>query len=239
MLNISGLVKRFGDFTAVDGLNLAIGEGVFYGFLGPNGAGKTTTIKMITGLFSPSAGEITVGGYDIQKAPMMAKAITGYVPDQPFLYEKLTGREFLQFNAGLYRIDRRTVSGRIAELSEILEIGSWIDRRTEHYSQGMRQRIAITAALLQEPKLLVIDEPMVGLDPRSTHIVKLLLKKKSQDGMTVFMSTHSLPIVEELCDAIGIIKSGRLVFDGSVAEFGRFKSKVDGKFESAFLELTK
>lgn len=239
MINIANLTKKFGDFMAVNGLSMEIKPGEFYGFLGPNGAGKTTTIKMMTGLFAPTSGAITIGNFDIQKDPLNAKMLIGYIPDQPFLYEKLTGREFLYFIAGLYKLNHATTTDRIAELTDTFEIGSWIDRRTEHYSQGMRQRIAIIAALLHHPKVLIIDEPMIGLDPRSAHIVKQVLKQKSLAGTAIFMSTHSLPVVEELCDRIGIIKNGRLAFEGSLNAFEVFKTKYNGKFESAFLEITK
>src|ERR1043166_4367544 len=164
MIKLVQLIKKFGAFTAVDGLNVEIAAGEFYGFLGPNGAGKTTTIKMMTGLFSPSAGSIVINGHDLKHDPIHAKLSTGYVPDQPFLYEKLTGREFLYFSAGLYNVQHGAATQRIKELAELFEIGSWIDRRTENYSQGMRQRIVICAALLHNPKVLIIDEPMVGLD---------------------------------------------------------------------------
>lgn len=239
MIKISNLTKKFGEFVAVDDLSMEINSGEFYGFLGPNGAGKTTTIKMMTGLFAPTTGAITIGNFDVQKEPLRAKLLIGYIPDQPFLYEKLTGREFLYFIAGLYKLNHATTTGRIAELTDMFEIGSWIDRRSEHYSQGMRQRIVIVAALLHRPKVLIIDEPMIGLDPRSAHIVKQVLKRESLSGTAIFMSTHSLPMVEELCDRIGIIKNGRLAFEGSLGAFDQFKTKYNGKFESAFLEITK
>ena len=207
MISIVHLTKKFNQFTAVDDLNLQIEPGEFFGFLGPNGAGKTTTIKMMTGLFSPTSGSISINGYDIQKEPLRAKLTTGYVPDQPFLYEKLTGREFLFFSAGLYRMKHEETKRRIGELTELFEIDSWIDRRTEHYSQGMKQRIVICAALIHNPKALVIDEPMVGLDPRSAHIIKGTLKMKVKEGVSVFMSTHSLPVAEELCHRVAIIKN--------------------------------
>ena len=238
MIEITGLTKSFGGFTAVKNLSLRIEGGEIFGFLGPNGAGKTTTIKMMTGLFSPSAGTIRLGGHDITSAPLQAKLITGYIPDQPFLYEKLTGREFLYFSAGLYRLDHTTATRRIADLASQFELSEWLDRRTEYYSQGMRQRIAIASALLHDPGVLVIDEPMVGLDPRSAHITKEAFRDRARAGAAVFMSTHSLPVVEELCDRIGIIKNGSLLFDGSLAEFGAMRDRRDGSFESAFLEMT-
>jgi len=239
MINLDGVTKKFGNFTAVENLTLEIKTGELFGFLGPNGAGKTTTIKMMTGLFTPTSGSIRINGFDIQKQPLEAKMMIGYIPDQPFLYEKLTGREFLYFSAGLYRMNHSAASNHILELIDLFEIGTWIDQRTENYSQGMRQRIVIASALLHNPKVLIIDEPMVGLDPRSAHIVKNTLKQKTKEGITIFMSTHSLPVAEELCDKIGIIKEGRLIFEDSIETFSTFKNRIDGKFESLFMELTK
>jgi ABC-2 type transport system ATP-binding protein len=239
MIKLTNLTKRFGSFTAVDSLSIEIKAGEFYGILGPNGAGKTTTIKMMTGLFTPTSGTITINNCDIRENPNGATLSTGYIPDQPFLYEKLTGREFLYFSAGLYRMDHAVTTERIERLAELFEIESWIDRRAEHYSQGMRQRIVIAAGLLHEPNVLIIDEPMVGLDPRSVHIVKQVLKQKSKEGVSIFMSTHSLPVVEELCDRIGILKHGKLIYDASIGSLQLLKERHNGKFESLFLELTK
>jgi len=239
MIQIIQLTKKFGSFTAVDNLNIEVKPGEFYGFLGPNGAGKTTTIKMMAGLYAPTEGRILIDGFDIQKQPMEAKTATGYIPDQPFLYEKLTGREFLYLTAGLYKMNHSSVAARVKELVDEFEIGSWLDRRAEDYSQGMRQRIIITAALLHNPKVLVIDEPMVGLDPRSSHIMKQVFKRKSKEGVAIFMSTHSLQVAEELCGRIGIIKDGRLIFEDTIEALQAFKRRYDGKFESVFLELTK
>ncbi|MDI6765998.1 MAG: ABC transporter ATP-binding protein [Bacteroidota bacterium] len=239
MIIINNLTKAFGAFKAVDSLTIEVKRGEFYGFLGPNGAGKTTTIKMMTGLYAPSSGKIIIDQFDIQKQPVEAKMSIGYIPDQPFLYEKLTGREFLFFSAGLYKMDHLLTSQRIKELIDLFEIGSWIDQRTENYSQGMRQRIVIAASLLHNPKVLIIDEPMVGLDPRSAHIVKQTLKQQSHNGVTIFMSTHSLHVAEELCDRVGIIKDGRLIFEDSTQALSLLKDGSDGRIESVFLELTK
>jgi len=239
MIKLQHLTKQFGSFTAVDDLSVDVDTGEFYGFLGPNGAGKTTTIKMMVGLFTPTSGKIFINGFDLEKQTNEAKICTGYIPDQPFLYDKLTGREFLFFSAGLYKMEHQKTKEKIDEFTDHFEIGSWINRRTENYSQGMRQRIVICAALLHEPKVLIVDEPMVGLDPRSVHIIKRTLKQKSKEGMSIFMSTHSLQIAEELCDRIGIIKEGRLVFEDNVDELQKLKDKSDGNFESVFLELTK
>lgn len=239
MIQIEGVTKKFGAFVAVDNLSVTIERGEFFGFLGPNGAGKTTTIKMIAGLFTPTSGRILLDGHDTVKEPLEAKKALAYIPDQPFLYDKLTGREFLYFVGGLYRMEKDRLKGEISRLIELFEVGEWVDKRTEDYSQGMRQRITIVAALLHEPKAIVIDEPMVGLDPRSARIVKDTLKRKCREGMAVFMSTHSLQIAEELCDRIGIIKNGRLIFADTLDKLQAYKQQYDGKFESVFLELTK
>jgi len=239
VIRIENVTKKFGSFVAVDNLSLTIERGEFFGFLGPNGAGKTTTIKMIAGLFTPTSGRILLGGHDTVKEPLEAKKALAYIPDQPFLYDKLTGREFLYFVGGLYRMEKDRLGEEIDRLIEHFEIGEWVDKRTEDYSQGMRQRITIVAGLLHDPKAIVIDEPMVGLDPRSARIVKDTLKRKSREGMAVFMSTHSLQIAEELCDRIGIIKNGRLIFADTLDKLQAYKQQYDGKFESVFLELTK
>lgn len=239
MISLRNVTKKFGSFTAVDDLSLEVPAGEFFGFLGPNGAGKTTTIKMITGLFSPTIGKIFIDGHNIATHPQEAKNCLAYVPDQPFLYDKLTGREFLYFVGGLYAMEKKNVKQRIGELIEHFEIGEWIDKRTEDYSQGMSQRITIAAGLLHHPKAIIIDEPMIGLDPRSSKIVRETLKELSRKGVAIFMSTHSLPVAEELCDRIGIINNGRLVFVDTQEKLQVYKQKYDGKLESVFLELTK
>lgn len=239
MLRLRNVTKKFGNFTAVDDLSLEVRPGEFFGFLGPNGAGKTTTIKMIAGLFTPTSGTILINGYDTVRNPIEAKRRLAYIPDQPFLYDKLTGREFLYFVGGLFLQKKEEVTANIEELISHFEIGEWVDRRTEDYSQGMRQRITIAAGLLHSPKVIVIDEPMIGLDPRSAKIVKETLKEKTREGAAVFMSTHSLQVAEELCDRIGIIKNGRLIFVDTRDKLEEYKTHYDGKFESVFLELTK
>jgi len=235
MIEIRNLVKKFGSFTAVDDVSLRVEPGTFFGFLGPNGAGKTTTIKMMTGLYQPTSGTCLIAGHDIQKNPDSAKRNFGYVPDQPYLYEKLTGREFLQFVGGLFQMSGEAIHQRIDELIDVYEIGHFIDKRAEEYSQGMRQRIVLSAALLHQPKVLIIDEPIVGLDPRSARLVKDTLKRKTREGVTVFMSTHLLEIVEELCDRIAIIKDGRIIHEEVQNEARAF----NGQLEAMFLELTK
>jgi len=239
MIELRNVTKKFGSFTAVDNISLVVPAGEFFGFLGPNGAGKTTTIKMMAGLFTPTSGQILMNGYDIVKNPIEAKSFTSYVPDQPFLYDKLTGREFLYFIGGLYKMEKKGIAKKIDEVIEHFDIGEWVDKRTEDYSQGMRQRVTIAAALVHEPKAFIIDEPMVGLDPKSSKIVRETLKMMAHQGVSIFMSTHSLPTAEELCDRVGFVKDGRLVFLGTQENLQAYKQKYDGKFESVFLELTK
>jgi len=239
MLEIINVTKKFGSFTVVNNLNLKIEAGDFFGFLGQNGAGKTTTIKMISGLYNPTFGKIRINGFDINKDPIKAKSLIGYIPDQPFIYEKLTGREFLFFCGGLYSIEKLILKNRIDEIIEKLEIGDWVDKRTEEYSQGMKQRITIASALLHDPKLLLVDEPMVGLDPQSALIVKNILTEKAQNGAAVFMSTHSLNVAEEICTRIGIIKDGNMIFSDTKEVLENIKGNDNQNLESLFLQLTK
>ncbi|KAB2925464.1 MAG: ABC transporter ATP-binding protein [Bacteroidetes bacterium] len=239
MIELHNLTKTFGPFTAVDDVSLSIPAGEFFGFLGPNGAGKTTTIKMMTGLFTPTAGSIRINGFDVVKEPLKAKATFGYIPDHPYLYDKLTGREFIYSMGGLYGMRKETLKENVQRVIDLLELESWVDKKTEDYSQGMRQRVTFAAAFVHEPKTVIIDEPMVGLDPRSARIVKDTLKRMSQNGVSIFMSTHILEMVEELCDRVGIINKGRMVFLDTRENLHRHKAKYDGKLESVFLELTK
>ncbi len=238
MIQLINLTKKFGGFTAVNNLNIEIKRGEFYGILGPNGAGKTTTIKMMSGLFSPTSGRIIINGFDVQKNPLDAKFSIGYIPDAPFLYDKLTGREYLYFSGGLYKIEEAKLKTKIDEVIELLDIGSWIDKRAEDYSRGMSQRIVIASALLHDPSVIIIDEPMVGLDPQSAVTIKKILKQKSAEGISLFMSTHTLSIAEELCDRIGIIKDGSLIFEGSIDSINELKEKNNKKLETLFLEIT-
>jgi ABC-2 type transport system ATP-binding protein len=239
MLQLKNLSKKFGSFQAVNDLNLQVNSGEFFGFLGPNGAGKTTTIKLISGLLSPTEGSILIDGYDIQKNPVVAKRIIGYIPDQPYLYDRLTGREFLYFSGGLYGVSSKELKVIINDVTEMLKIGEWLDRRTEEYSQGMKQRVSIASALLHSPKFLLVDEPMVGLDPQSAKIVKEILTQKAQEGTAIIMSTHSLNVAEEICSRIGIIKDGALIFDNDLHSFRNFYDKEYQNLESFFLELVK
>jgi ABC-2 type transport system ATP-binding protein len=239
MLKLTNLTKKFGNFTAVNNINLEINAGDFFGFLGQNGAGKTTTIKMITGLYAPTNGTVQIGGFDIQKNHIKAKQLIGYIPDQPFLYEKLSGREFLYFCGGLYKIEKSDLKNIIDGIIDQLKIGQWIDKRTEEYSQGMKQRIAIASALLHNPKLLVVDEPMIGLDPQSALVVKNVLREKASEGVAIFMSTHSLNIAEEVCTRIGIINDGQMIFEDEKEVVEQIKGTDHHNLESLFLHLTK
>jgi len=239
MLKLTNLTKKFGKFVAVNNINLEINAGDFFGFLGQNGAGKTTTIKMITGLYAPTEGTVHIGGFDIHKNHIEAKRLIGYIPDQPFLYEKLTGREFLYFCGGIYQIDKNKLKNKIDETIYQLKIDEWIDKRTEEYSQGMKQRIAIASALLHDPPLLVVDEPMVGLDPQSAVVVKNVLKEKVASGVAIFMSTHSLNVAEEICSRIGIIKDGKMIFEDNNEVIEQIIGTDHQNLESLFLHLTK
>jgi len=239
MLKLTNLTKKFGNFTAVNNINLEIKAGDFFGFLGQNGAGKTTTIKMITGLYTPTLGTVHIGGYDIQKKHIEAKKLIGYIPDQPFLYEKLTGREFLYFCGGINNIEKNILKNKIDETIEQLKIDDWVDKRTEEYSQGMKQRISIASALLHNPKLIIVDEPMVGLDPQSALIVKNVLKEKAEKGAAVFMSTHSLNVAEEICSRLGIIKDGKMIFEDENEVIEQIIGTDHQNLESLFLHLTR
>jgi ABC-2 type transport system ATP-binding protein len=238
MIQIQDLSKRFGSTSAVDKLSLHVRKGEFFCFLGPNGAGKTTTIKLITGLLKPTSGQVRVGGFDIQLDPIAAKRLLGYVPDHPFLYEKLTGRELLRFVAGLHGLDRDGLSSRVEGLLDLFEIRDAGDRLVEEYSHGMRQKLSFAATFLHDPRVVVVDEPWVGLDPKNILMVKEFLKKRARDGLTVFMSTHTLSIVEEVADRVGIIHRGKLLHTGSVEEIKELSDRP-GSLEEVFLELTR
>lgn len=238
MIQTRNLTKRFGPRPAVSDLTIDIGAGEFFCFLGPNGAGKTTTIKMLTGLLHPTEGAASIGGFDIQKDPIEAKRLIGYVPDHPFLYEKLTGREFMRFVAGLYKLPESYLNGLSEELLNQFEISHVADQLVEDYSHGMRQKLSFASCFLHEPKVVIVDEPWVGLDPKNIRFVKDFLKEKTRrEGLTVFMSTHTLSIAEELADRIGIIHQGELLHLGTVAEIKALATNP-GTLEDVFLELT-
>jgi ABC-2 type transport system ATP-binding protein len=237
MLAIEDLTKRFGDNVAVNSLSLQVRAGELYAFLGPNGAGKTTTLKCVAGLLWPSAGRVLVGGHDVHADAVAAKRVLSYVPDQPYLYEKLSGREFLLFVGRLYGLDRESCTRAVEEVLDLFEADGWAGELAENYSHGMRQKIVLAAALLHDPKLIVVDEPMVGLDPASARLMKGVLRKRVEGGCAVLMSTHTLPMAEEVADRIGIIHRGRLVIEGTQDELRRSAS-APGSLEDVFLELT-
>jgi len=237
VIELTNVTKRYGSKLAVDNLTLGVPAGELFAFLGPNGAGKTTTIKMLCGLLFPTSGAVRVGGFDIQKDGDQARQLISYVPDQPFLYEKLTGREFLQFIADLYGMPRDRAASRMQVVIDLFSLHEFVDDLTERYSHGMRQRTVFAAALIHEPKLLIADEPTVGLDPKSIRMLKDLLRTEANRGTTIFLSTHSLDIAQQLADRIGIVERGRLIGCGSLAEL-RKKASVDGSLEDVFLKLT-
>jgi ABC-2 type transport system ATP-binding protein len=235
MIELKGVTKAFGTKRAVDGLDLNVRAGELYGFLGPNGAGKTTTIKMVCGLLPPSKGTVTIGGHPAGSRE--ARQLLAYVPDQPYLYEKLTGREFLRFVVEMYGLDPRVAARRIDDLIATFEMGDYVDDLCEGYSHGMKQRVVFAAALVHDPKILIVDEPLVGLDPRSARIVKDLFVAQARSGVAVLMSTHLLSIAEELADTIGIVDRGRMLAQGTLAEL-RERVQMHGPLEDLFLKLT-
>jgi ABC-2 type transport system ATP-binding protein len=238
VLSINGLTKRFDGFTAVDGLTLEVRAGELFGFLGPNGAGKTTTIKMMCGLLRPTSGTVLVGGFDLAREPLRAKALLGLVPDDPVLYKKLTGREYVRFVGELYSVAAAGLEKRIDHLLELLDLTEQADNLIETYSHGMKQKAALMAALVHDPKLVILDEPTVGLDPRSARTVKDVLRALCTMGKTVFMSTHILEIAERVCDRVGIINKGKLAAVGTIADLKSRSGEGGASLEDIFLELT-
>jgi ABC-2 type transport system ATP-binding protein len=238
MIEFDHVTRTYGPKTAVSDLTLAIPRGELFALLGPNGAGKTTTIKMLVGLLRPSRGAVRVSGFDLVKDPRNAHLHIGYVPDEPMLYEKLTGREFLWFIADMFGMPRHLATKRIATEIEHFELGDFADDLAESYSLGMRQRLVFAASLLHDPDVLVLDEPMVGLDPRSVRIVKDLLAARTREGMTVFMSTHTLAMAEEMADRVGIMVRGQLRFLGTVEQLREQMAIETTSLEQLYLELT-
>ena len=237
MIELTNVTKRYGTKLAVDNLSLTVAPGELFAFLGPNGAGKTTTIKMLCGLLFPSSGTVRVGGFDVVAQGDQARQLISYVPDQPFLYDKLTGREFLQFVADLYGLPKDRAAERMQAVIDLFGLHEFVDDLTERYSHGMRQRTVFAAALIHEPKLLITDEPTVGLDPKSIRLLKDLLRSEANRGTTVFLSTHSLDVAQELADRIGIVEHGRLIGCGTLAAL-RKQASLDGSLEDVFLKLT-
>ena len=237
MIKTQGLSKTFGALRAVDSLDLDIAQGEFFAFLGPNAAGKTTTIKMLTGLLKPNAGTAHIAGFDIQREPTAAKRLISYVPDFPFLYDKLTPREFLRFVGELYEMSKADILHKTGTLFEQFHLADYNNELIENLSHGTRQRVAISAALLHDPRVLIIDEPMVGLDPKHARIVKDEFKARSRAGCTIFLSTHTLSVAEEMADRIGIINHGRVIALGTVEELRRQNVEAGGVLEKIFLSL--
>jgi ABC-2 type transport system ATP-binding protein len=237
MIELIDVTKRYGNKLAVDRLTLTVPAGELFAFLGPNGAGKTTTIKMLCGLLFPTTGTVRVGGFDVLANGDQARQLIAFVPDTPFLYEKLTGREFLQFIADMYGMPPDRGRERIETMIGTFSLGPFVDDLTERYSHGMRQRTVFAAALLHEPKVLIVDEPTVGLDPKSIRLLKDLLRQQAADGTTVFLSTHSLDIAQELAARIGVVNNGRLIGCGTLAAL-RKQADIEGTLEEVFLKLT-
>ena len=238
MIAIHDLVKNYGQFTAVDGVSLEVTPGEIHGFLGPNGAGKTTTLRMIAGLLKPTAGRILVNGHDLATEPEAAKMSLGFIPDRPFIYEKLTGGEFLRFHGGLYGLEDAGIAERVREMLEVFELGRWEHELVESFSHGMKQRLVMCAAFLHRPRAVVVAEPMVGLDPRGARLIKDVFRKMSARGVAILMSTHTLEVAQEMCDRISIILKGRIIARGTVPEIRAMGDGHDDQLTSVFLKLT-
>jgi len=238
MIAVENLVKRFGKFTAVDGVSITVEPGQIHGFLGPNGAGKTTSIRMVAGLLKPDAGRILVNGHDLARAPEAAKAALGFIPDRPFIYDKLTAGEFLRFHGGLYGMDGGDTNARITEMLEIFELGRWQHELVESFSHGMKQRLVMSAAFLHRPKAVLVDEPMVGLDPRGARLIKDIFRLMASRGVAILMSTHTLEVAQEMCDLISIILKGKIIAHGSVADVRSMAGTPDEELTPVFLKLT-
>ena len=238
MIEFENVTRTYGRKVAVAGLNLTVPSGELFAFLGPNGAGKTTSIKMLVGLLRPSSGRVRLGGYDVATDSRRACRLLGYVPDVPFLYDKLTGREFLHFIAGMHGLDERAAVERVQREMGHFELEEFIDELAETYSHGMKQRLVFAAAMLHDPSVLVIDEPLVGLDPRSSRLVKNLLRERADRGAAIFMSTHLLDVAEEIADRIGIVDRGRLLCVGTLDELRQSLSQRHTSLEQLFLEVT-
>ena len=239
MISIEKVSKDYGTKTAVSNLTLSIDSGELFAFLGPNGAGKTTTIKMLVGLLRPTIGRLAIGDIDVTKDTQSANRLVGYVPDEPYLYDKLTGREFLEFTAGMYGMSQQQFHESAQRQIEQFELAPFVDQLCERYSHGMKQRVVFAAAMIHTPKVLIVDEPMVGLDPRSMRSVKDLMRRVADKGTAIFMSTHTLAVAEEIADRIGVITHGVLRFDGTVSDLrSTMQSTEDCNLESLFLQLT-
>lgn len=237
MIELAGLTKRYGSFTAVREIDLVVNRGELFGLLGPNGAGKSTTLRMIAGILQPTTGTIAIGGVNLAQDPVAAKAKLGFIPDRPFIYEKLTGTEFLRFVAGLYGQGGAVIDRRGEELLSLFDLLDWKDELVENYSHGMRQKLIIASAFVHRPEVIVVDEPMVGLDPKAARVLKDLFRAYVERGNTIVMSTHTLEVAETLCDRIAIVQHGRIVAMGTMNDL-RSSSDDDTGLEQIFLRLT-
>uniref|UniRef100_A0A7C4RTU1 ABC transporter ATP-binding protein n=1 Tax=Desulfatirhabdium butyrativorans TaxID=340467 RepID=A0A7C4RTU1_9BACT len=238
MIDLENICKRFGSQTAVDRLNLTVKPGEVFGFIGPNGAGKTTTIRMMAGVLMPTEGRIRICGWDMAENPIAAKRRIGFIPDRPYLYEKLTATELLQFIADIYGVDAATGRRRAGELLERFRLSTRATERIEAFSHGMKQRLVMCAALLHDPEVIVVDEPMVGLDPQGIKMVRELFQSLAADGKTVFVSTHTLPLAQDICHRIGIIHQGKLLALGTMNELERTAGVSEADLEQVFFQLT-
>jgi ABC-2 type transport system ATP-binding protein len=238
MIAIQNLVKQYGRFTAVDGVSLEVEPGEIHGFLGPNGAGKTTTLRMIAGLLKPTSGRIIVNTFDLATDPEAAKASLGFIPDRPFIYEKLTAAEFLRFHGGLYGLNGNGIEGRIHEMLDLFELRRWENELVESFSHGMKQRLVMCAAFLHRPQAVAVDEPMVGLDPRGARLIKEVFRRMSERGVAILMSTHTLEVAQEMSHRISIIQKGRIIAQGTVDEVRQLAGDGDDHLTAVFLKLT-
>ncbi len=238
MIELVGVAKHYGPHIAVRQLDLTVERGELFGFIGPNGAGKTTTIKMIGGILTPTRGQVRIAGIDMAARPVEAKHKIGFIPDRPFLYEKLTAMEFMQFTADVYRVAQHRVDARALDLLERFALADWSDELIESFSHGMKQRLIMCAALLHEPEVIVVDEPMVGLDPVAIRMVKAMFRELATKGVTLFMSTHTLAVAEDICDRIGIIHRGELIAQGALDDLRRQVRGGAPDLEAVFINLT-
>jgi ABC-2 type transport system ATP-binding protein len=239
VIELESLTKRYGEFLAVDSICLSVGSGLILGLLGPNGAGKTTTLRMLAGILEPDSGSVRIAGHDMSAEPLIARSLLGFVPDRPFVYEKLTGAELLRFTAGLHGQSGSTIERRIDELLDLWDLTPWRDQLVESYSHGMRQKLILSSALVHAPAALVIDEPMVGLDPRSARVLKDLLRTFADRGGTVLVSTHTLELAESLCDELAIIDGGRIAASGTLEDLRSSAATRESGLEQLFLKITR
>jgi ABC-2 type transport system ATP-binding protein len=238
MIELKALTKRYGNFVAVDNLNLLIPKGEIFGFIGPNGAGKTTTINMIGGILAPTSGIVMICGINMASDSEKAKRKIGFIPERPYLYEKLTGMEFLKFIADLYGVGEDVFLIKSQEKLEMFFLSDWSDDLIESYSHGMKQRLVMAAALVHDPEVIIVDEPMVGLDPLAIKRVKNLFRNLAKQGVTIFISTHTLKVAEDICDRIGVIQKGSLIATGTPEDLKRQVNETDADLEQVFIRLT-